>query len=131
MEFTLTFLTFDKFKYNHSQQGKLLAFIGIFSSIVQGLFKYLFLGFYVRRFAHKNVSEKTFVLQGLFTCALGLFIVSVVAYGYHSIFVLYLGLACIAFTSGTVVSNLTALASFESVKNESTQGSSLGLFRSW
>jgi predicted MFS family arabinose efflux permease len=36
MEFTLTFLTFDLFKYSNSQQGRLLAFFGICTSFVQG-----------------------------------------------------------------------------------------------
>ncbi|CAO3668175.1 unnamed protein product, partial [Umbelopsis vinacea] len=54
MEFTLVFLTFDVFDYTHMQQGKLLGFIGIMSSLIQGG--------YVRRKAHV-IGEKKIVVQ--------------------------------------------------------------------
>ncbi|CAG8707586.1 4496_t:CDS:2, partial [Racocetra fulgida] len=36
MEFTLTFLTFDLFNFTNMQNGALLGYIGILSSILQG-----------------------------------------------------------------------------------------------
>lgn len=45
VEFTLTFLTYDRFNYSNVQNGRMLGFIGIFSAIIQGGF--------LRRSGHK------------------------------------------------------------------------------
>lgn len=113
MEFTLPFLTHDIFDFSPMQQGKLLAFIGVASALVQGG--------YVRRVAHKTVHEKTLLLQGVASCSIGLVAISLVRplndFGDGmGIYALYFGSAFLAFTSGTVVSSLTALASFTTTK---------------
>ncbi|KAH6589698.1 hypothetical protein BASA61_005511 [Batrachochytrium salamandrivorans] len=81
-------------------QGKLLAYMGVLSAFIQGG--------YVRRVAHKYVSEQTLILQGIISCAIGLHIVGRWA---TTIPWLYIGVAFLAFTSGTVVNSLTSLAS--------------------
>ncbi|KAL2912236.1 hypothetical protein HK105_208304 [Polyrhizophydium stewartii] len=102
MEFTLTFLTYDRFDFSHGQQGRLLAYMGVLSALIQGA--------YVRRVAHKHVSEQTIVLQGIVACAAGLTVIGALA---TSTRMLYVGATLLAFTSGTVVNCLTSLASLE------------------
>ncbi|KAG0093511.1 hypothetical protein BGZ93_007856 [Podila epicladia] len=72
MEFTLTFLTFHLFDFSHMQQGALLGYIGILSSLIQGG--------YVRRVAHK-VGEKRMVVQGMMAAAIGLGCIALVSTG--------------------------------------------------
>ena len=129
MEFTLTFLTFHLFDFSHMQQGALLGYIGIMSSLLQGG--------YVRRRAHK-VGEKRMVLQGMVAASIGLGCIALVSGGGstlegttgQSIFRnvelwlntqewsqktrmwgLYAGATGLAVTSATVVNCLTSLAS--------------------
>ncbi|KAG0275024.1 hypothetical protein BGZ95_009255 [Linnemannia exigua] len=82
MEFTLTFLTFHLFDFSHMQQGALLGYIGILSSLLQGG--------YVRRRAH-IVGEKRMVLQGMVAAALGLGSIALVSGGGGSTISLLLG----------------------------------------
>ncbi|KAJ3412778.1 hypothetical protein HDV05_000245 [Chytridiales sp. JEL 0842] len=100
MEFTLTFLTHDRFSFTHAQQGRYLGFLGVLSACVQGG--------YVRRVAHRSVTEKTIVLQGMIACSIGLFVIGFFAVDTKW---LYIGASFLAFTSGTVVTSLTSLAS--------------------
>ncbi|CAO3572373.1 unnamed protein product [Mortierella alpina] len=129
MEFTLTFLTFHLFDFSHMQQGALLGYIGIMSSLLQGG--------YVRRRAHK-VGEKRMVLQGMAAAAIGLGCIALVSGGGSSLketsgqsifrhvelwlnaqewsqktrmWGLYAGATGLAVTSATVVNCLTSLAS--------------------
>ncbi|KAJ3396787.1 hypothetical protein HDU92_001891 [Lobulomyces angularis] len=120
MEFTLTFLTYDRFQFTNMSQGTLLGFIGILSALVQGG--------YVRRVAHKSVHERSLAIQGVLSCGIGLGIIALVAKKYLGQQFLFVGASFLAFTSGTVVSSLTALASFES---KSSQGKNLGKFRAF
>ncbi|KAJ3076435.1 hypothetical protein HDU98_003299 [Podochytrium sp. JEL0797] len=134
MEFTLTFLTYDRFQFSHAQQGKYLGLMGIVSACVQGG--------YVRRFAHKVVTEKTIVVQGMASCCVGLWVIGQLAVGEQGVVWIYVGAVFLAFTSGTVVTTLTSLASLtisgtklnpldEAPKGLSTnQGKILGQFRS-
>ncbi|KAF8976501.1 hypothetical protein BGZ46_008201 [Entomortierella lignicola] len=134
MEFTLTFLTFHLFDFSHMQQGALLGYIGILSSLIQGG--------YVRRRANK-VGEKRMVLQGMMAAAVGLGCIALVSSGgstdsssafdikldssvFRSVVTwldaqnwsrksrmwgLYAGATGLAVTSATVVNCLTSLAS--------------------
>jgi hypothetical protein len=134
MEFTLTFLTFHLFDFTHMQQGALLGYIGILSSLIQGG--------YVRRRANK-VGEKRMVVQGIISSAIGLGCIALVSSGdsFDSISTfgikldssliketvswlnsqdwsrssrmwgLYAGATGLAITSATVVNCLTSLAS--------------------
>jgi hypothetical protein len=126
MEFTLTFLTFDRFSsysnpsfgFTNIQQGKLLAFMGVLTAAIQGG--------WVRRTGVNR--ERKLVLQGISSCALGLFIIGSLAK--TSTFYLYLGVSFLAVTSGTVVTCLTSLASFETSGDGANRGKVLGNFRS-
>ncbi|KAF8925410.1 hypothetical protein BGZ58_000828, partial [Dissophora ornata] len=135
MEFTLTFLTFHLFDFTHMQQGALLGYIGILSSLIQGG--------YVRRRANK-VGEKRMVLQGMMAAAIGLGCIALVSGGGSTLgdssivdeklessvfrdavlwvnaqdwsrktrmWGLYAGATGLAVTSATVVNCLTSLAS--------------------
>ncbi|KAF9427288.1 hypothetical protein BGZ76_002396 [Entomortierella beljakovae] len=134
MEFTLTFLTFHLFDFTHMQQGALLGYIGILSSLIQGG--------YVRRRANK-VGEKRMVLQGMAAAAIGLASIALVSSGgsvdssssfdvkfdssafrevvswldaqnwsrKSRMWGLYAGATGLAVTSATVVNCLTSLAS--------------------
>ncbi|KAF9947952.1 hypothetical protein BGZ65_008410 [Modicella reniformis] len=103
MEFTLTFLTFHLFDFSHMQQGALLGYIGILSSLIQGG--------YVRRKANK-VGEKRMVLHGMVASAIGL--------------------GCIALVSGDAIALVNAAAAAAaggSTMKEESPSSPLGLFR--
>ncbi|KAJ3319634.1 hypothetical protein HDV06_006196 [Boothiomyces sp. JEL0866] len=117
MEFTLTFLTFDRFNFSNKQQGRLLGFIGIFTALVQGG--------YVRRIRNSGM-EKSVVFNGVVACAIGLFIIGTMAIDNSSIYFLYIGSIFLSFTSGTVVTCLTSLASQTTKENK---GKVLGYFR--
>jgi MFS family permease len=116
MEFTLTFLTFDRFKFTNQSQGLVLAFIGISSAFIQGG--------YVRRVSNK--SESSLVLQGVIACSIGLFTLGVYA---TNIYWLYFGAFFLSFTSGTVVTSLTSLASSCGTDQSKDRGAVLGKFR--
>ncbi|KAJ3164100.1 hypothetical protein HDU88_005598 [Geranomyces variabilis] len=116
MEFTLTFLTHDRFAFTHARQGRLLAFIGVLSALVQG-------GYTRRIHTHTRFTERGLVAQGVASASLGLATLGFCAVGGGSggksddggggVWWLYAGCAFLAFTSGTVVTGLTALASYE------------------
>ncbi|KAJ3153573.1 hypothetical protein HDU89_000614 [Geranomyces variabilis] len=113
MEFTLTFLTHDRFAFTHARQGRLLAFIGVLSALVQG-------GYTRRIHTHTRFTERGLVAQGIASASLGLATLGFCAVGSGKndgggggVWWLYTGCAFLAFTSGTVVTGLTALASYE------------------
>lgn len=118
MEFTLTFLTFDRFEFSNSSQGRLLGFMGLCSTLFQGI--------YVRRVSREKVSDKDFAVQGIFSCGIGLLINGLIAY---QPWILYLGCLFLSFTSGTVVNSLVALSSI--ITSQDSLGESLGVFRSF
>ncbi|CAO3616755.1 unnamed protein product [Cunninghamella echinulata] len=126
MEFTLVFLTFDVMDYSHMQQGKLLGYMGVLSALIQGG--------YVRRQGQKH-GEKKLILQGIFFGSMGLSCLTLIGSDLFSssssssrTYLLYLGVACLAMTSGTVVNSLTSLVSLYCHENE--KGKILGVFRS-
>ena len=118
MEFTLTFLTFNLFNFSNINQGKLLGFIGISTSLLQGLV--------IRRITHKKIHERNLVLIGSLSCSIGLLLISSTAI-IKSILLLYIGAFFLSITSATVVSSLTAIASFEAKES----AGKLGSFRSY
>ncbi|KAI7886129.1 MFS general substrate transporter [Lichtheimia hyalospora FSU 10163] len=132
MEFTLVFLTFDVLDYTNMQQGKLLAYMGILSALIQGG--------YVRRRVQK-LGEKALVLQGMVSCTLGLVCLGIMASSSVStssaVQWLYAGVSCLALTTGTVVNCLTGLASLQCQDDKAkdthpllAKGRALGEFRS-
>ncbi|KAF8845836.1 MFS general substrate transporter [Paxillus ammoniavirescens] len=139
VEFTLTFLTFDLFDWNNSQNGALIASIGIISALLQGG--------YVRR-AISKVGEGRMARRGVLSCTSALLLLSMVPRfaldrSTVAIRLLQMAAVCLAFTSATVVSSLTSHASLqcdEGVNEDTgkplqehpqlTKGVALGLFRS-
>lgn len=132
MEFTLVFLTFDVLDYTNMQQGKLLAYMGILSALLQGG--------YVRRRVQK-LGEKALVLQGMVSCTLGLVCLGIMSSSSVSttsaVRWLYAGVSCLALTTGTVVNCLTGLASLQCQDDKAkdthpllAKGRALGEFRS-
>ncbi|KIJ70067.1 hypothetical protein HYDPIDRAFT_171977 [Hydnomerulius pinastri MD-312] len=139
VEFTLTFLTFDLFDWSNSQNGALIGSIGIISAILQGG--------YVRR-AISKVGEGKMARRGVLSCAVGLFLLSLVPQfvldrSATAIRLLQMAAICLAFTSATVVSSLTSYASLqcdEGIDKDTgkpvhehpqlSKGAALGLFRS-
>ncbi|KAI5481006.1 hypothetical protein MNV49_006192 [Pseudohyphozyma bogoriensis] len=132
-EFTLTFLTYNLFSYTNAQNGKLLGFIGILSSLLQG-------GYVRRRSATPN-GPQNLARAGIVSCALSLTFLTILPHvgsmgGYSSpaAVLLYSASAGLAFVSATVVTSLTAMASLEcsSAKEGEVidKGRALGLFRS-
>jgi MFS family permease len=128
MEFTLVFLTFDVLDYTHMQQGKLLGFMGIISALIQGG--------YVRRRVEK-LGEKSIVAQGMISCGVGLYCLATTVRSAYPTVWLYVGVTCLAFTSGTVVNCLTSLASLQCHEHDVVEsdalskGRALGEFRSY
>ncbi|KAF5344115.1 hypothetical protein D9758_008841 [Tetrapyrgos nigripes] len=109
VEFTLTFLTFDLFDWNNSQNGKLIGSIGIISALMQGG--------YVRRVTSK-IGEGVMARRGVSSCVMGLVLLAILPNYVSSnltlaLRLLQLAAVCMAFTSATVVNSLTAFASLQ------------------
>eukprot|EP00835_Amoeboradix_gromovi_P007098 NODE_1059_length_1622_cov_0.196323.p1 type:complete len:417 gc:universal NODE_1059_length_1622_cov_0.196323:1463-213(-) len=111
MEFTVTFLTFERFQFTSIQQGKLLGTIGIIAAALQGGF--------VRRYGNK-IGDAKIAFLGICSSAIGYLIIGIA----NTTQQLYVGAVFLAFTSATVVTCLTSLAS-----KFDKSGHSLGLFR--
>ncbi|KAJ2559702.1 hypothetical protein EV175_000208 [Coemansia sp. RSA 1933] len=126
MEYTLTFLTHDKFGFTNAQQGKLLGFIGITSTLIQGG--------YVRRVKGKQngsgkTRDKSLVSQGMVGCAFGLFSIAycclrIEADDANAQWWLWGGAVGLALASATVVNCLNSLVSL--VANNSSTGGDIG-----
>ncbi|KAF3911825.1 hypothetical protein AA313_de0208180 [Arthrobotrys entomopaga] len=110
MEFSLTFMTFELFSFSSRDNGKLLGFVGLTASILQGSFT---------RRAPPHIVVKT----GLMASAASFFLLARI----DSKGLLYLAAFFLAVTSATVVTGLTALASFR--VGEEDRGRRLGGFR--
>lgn len=146
-EFTLTFLTYNLFNYTNTvrpfalflkfllirsriqQNGKLLGFIGVLSSLLQGG--------YVRRRTSTPNGPISLARAGMSTCALSLILLTLLphvgamgTYLSTPSLLLYSAAAGLAFVSATVVNSLNALASLECGTGEVEKGRALGAFRS-
>lgn len=120
MEFSLTFLTFELFDYTAAQNGKLLGFIGIFASLIQG-------GYIRRKKSLTPLNDLSFANQGVMTCLVSFILLAVLSSETPNL--LWLAGACLAFTSATVVNCLTAYCS--KICDQETRGQQMGKFRSW
>ncbi|KAJ2160187.1 hypothetical protein GGF46_002449 [Coemansia sp. RSA 552] len=120
MEYTLTFLTHDRFGFSNAQQGKLLGFIGITSTLLQGG--------WVRRIKGKSAHrDKGLVAQGMVCCAAGLFCVAQSCQS-PARWWLWAGALGFAVASATVVNCLNSIVSL--VHSSADTGRRLGDFRS-
>ena len=115
MEFTLTFLAKDRFKYDSHDMMWIFIFVGLIIALVQGGV--------VRRMAPK-MGEKKVSLYGLALLVPGLLVVGTAS----SEGLFYLGLAFLAVGSALATPCLTALASLYTPADR--QGEVLGTFRS-
>ncbi|KAL1843929.1 hypothetical protein VTJ49DRAFT_6872 [Mycothermus thermophilus] len=112
MEFSLPFMTWDLFRYTSSHNGRLLGYVGLVASILQGG---------VTRRLHPLLSVRI----GVGACLVAFALLARV----QTVGGLYLAATCLAATSATVVTGLNALSSFEASEGE--RGGKLGVLRSW
>jgi predicted MFS family arabinose efflux permease len=112
MEFSLPFMTWDLFSFGSKDTGRLLGFIGLVASLLQGSV--------VRRMHPLRV-----VQLGVVSCTFAFFLLGRV----ESQRALYGAAALLAVTSATVVTGLNSLSSFEAGTNE--RGEKLGNHRSF
>jgi len=115
MEFSLTFLALERFKYGPYENGLLIGFLGLFSILTQGLL--------VRRLL-KTLPEVRVLGLGLILTVIALIIIGIS----WTPFILYFGLALVAIGSGLVNPSSTGLLSLYADADH--QGRTLGVFRS-
>lgn len=112
MEFSLPFMTYDLFGYGSPQTGKLLGFIGLIASLLQGT-------------VTRRLHPLRVVQTGVVACAAAFFLLGRLTTEKE----LYAAAALLAVTSATVVTGLNSLSSFEAEAGE--RGGKLGNHRSW
>lgn len=112
MEFSLPFMTYDLFGYTSASNGKLLGFMGLVASILQGG-------------VTRRLPPLLSVRIGVVACLFALLLLARI----NSITGLYIASTLLAITTATVVTGLNALSSFEAGENE--RGGKLGNLRSW
>lgn len=112
MEFSLPFMTYDLFSYGSSQSGRLLGFIGIIASILQGS-------------VTRRMHPLRVVQVGVVACLAAFVMLGRLQTEKQ----LYGAAALLAVTSATVVTGLNSLSSFEADATE--RGGKLGSHRSW
>lgn len=112
MEFSLPFMTYDLFSYGSKQSGRLLGFIGLVASILQGG-------------VTRRMHPLRVVQLGVAACAAAFFMLGRL----ESERALYGAATLLAVTSSTVVTGLNSLSSFEAGSSE--RGEKLGNHRSF
>ena len=112
MEFSFPFMTYDLFAYSSSQSGKLLGFIGLIASILQGS-------------VTRRLHPLRVVKLGIVACAASFFILGRLTTERG----LYAAASLLAVSTATVVTGLNSLSSFEAAEAE--RGGKLGNHRSW
>ncbi|KAI1433551.1 major facilitator superfamily domain-containing protein [Xylaria sp. CBS 124048] len=112
MEFSLPFMTYDLFQYTSAKNGRLLGYIGLVASILQGG-------------VTRRMPPLMTVRIGVSACLVAFAILMRTS----TVGSLYVAATCLATTSATVVSGLNTLASFEASADE--RGGKLGILRSW
>ena len=112
MEFSFPFMTYDLFSYGASQSGRLLGFIGLIATILEGG-------------VTRRLPALRMVQIGVVSCAVSFFLLGRV----QTQTMLYLAAALLAVTNATVVTGLKSLSSLEAGINET--GEKLGNHRSW
>ncbi|MCD8483165.1 MAG: MFS transporter [Verrucomicrobia bacterium] len=115
MEFTLTFLAFERLFYEPQDMVRMFLFIGFILAFTQG--------FIVRRYAH-SIGEIPLCISGLLCGLLGLVLLAAA----YNPTLFYIGLALMGIGIGLSSPTLTALVSLYCGPRE--QGAYLGAFRS-
>jgi predicted MFS family arabinose efflux permease len=112
MEFSLPFMTYDLFGYTSALNGRLLGFMGLVASLLQGG-------------VTRRLPPLLSVRIGVVSCLLALFLLARIT----TVAGLYVATSLLAVTTATVVTGLNALSSFEAGEDE--RGGKLGNLRSW
>lgn len=112
MEFSLPFMTYDLFGYDSAKNGRLLGYVGLVASLLQGG-------------VTRRLAPLRSVKIGVAACLLAFILLGRIT----TVPMLYLAATCLAATSATVVTGLNSLASFEAAEAE--RGGKLGIMRSW
>lgn len=112
MEFSLPFMTYDLFGYSSAKNGRLLGFVGLVASLLQGG-------------VTRRLAPLLSVKIGVAACLVAFALLGRIT----TVPMLYVAATCLAATSATVVTGLNSLASFEAAEAE--RGSKLGVMRSW
>ena len=112
MEFSLPFMTYDLFGYTSALNGRLLGFMGLVASLLQGG-------------VTRRLPPLLSVRIGVVSCLLALLLLARI----KTVGGLYAATALLAVTTATVVTGLNALSSFEAGEDE--RGGKLGNLRSW
>lgn len=112
MEFSLPFMTYDLFQYDAAKNGRLLGYIGLVASVLQGG-------------VTRRMPPLTTMRLGVAACLVAFVLLGRI----DTVGSLYLAATCLATTSATVVSSLNALSSFEA--GEAERGGKLGVLRSY
>lgn len=112
MEFSLPFMTYDLFGYTAGKNGRLLGFVGLIASLLQGG-------------VTRRLPPLLSVKLGVVACLAAFVMLGRIT----SVSMLYVAATCLATTSATVVTGLNALSSFEAADSE--RGGKLGILRSW
>lgn len=112
MEFSLPFMTYDLFAFKSSQTGKLLGFMGLIASLLQGS-------------VTRRLHPLRVVQLGVLACTATFFLLGRLTTETE----LWGAASLLAVTTGTVVTGLNSLSSFEAEAGE--RGGKLGNHRSW
>ncbi|KAH7311027.1 major facilitator superfamily domain-containing protein [Rhexocercosporidium sp. MPI-PUGE-AT-0058] len=112
MEFSLPFMTYDLFGYTSARNGRLLGYMGLVASILQGG-------------VTRRLPPLLSVRIGVVSCLLALLLLARI----DTVGGLYAATTLLAITTATVVTGLNALSSFEAGEDE--RGGKLGNLRSW
>ncbi|KAG9735002.1 MFS general substrate transporter, partial [Aureobasidium melanogenum] len=112
MEFSLPFMTYDLFSYGSKDTGRLLGFIGIVASVLQGT-------------VTRRMHPLRVVQLGVVSCLCAFILLARLTTEAQ----LYGAAALLAVTSATVVTGLNSLSSFEAGASE--RGNKLGNHRSF
>lgn len=112
MEFSLPFMTYDLFGYSAAQNGRLLGYVGLVASVLQGG-------------VTRRLPPLLSVRVGVVACLVAFALLSRLS----TVPALYAAATGLAVTSATVVTGLNALSSFEA--GEAERGGKLGVLRSW
>jgi MFS family permease len=112
MEFSLPFMTYDLFGYTSARNGRLLGYMGLVASLLQGG-------------VTRRLPPLLSVRIGVVSCLFALLLLAKI----DTVGGLYLATTLLAVTTATVVTGLNALSSFEAGEDE--RGGKLGNLRSW
>lgn len=112
MESSLSFMTYELFAFSPGKNGRLLGFIGLVASVLQGG-------------VTRRMPPLLSIRVGVVACLASFVLLGRI----NTVGGLYVAATCLATTSATVVTGLNALSSFDASEDE--RGSKLGILRSW